>query len=85
MSPVQLFVYVTETRIVIEFTIKIQIKTQCKPLTPAPLPEYRARGARSKDVGKGERETPMPLSNTPSHNPLKQRAVTRRVGAKPSK
>jgi hypothetical protein len=27
-------------------------------------------------------ETPMPLSNTPSHNPLKQQAVTRRVGIK---
>jgi Na+/H+-dicarboxylate symporter len=27
-------------------------------------------------------ETPIPLSNTPSHNPLKQRAVTRRVNIK---
>jgi len=30
-------------------------------------------------AGESMGETPMPLSNTPSHNPLKQRAVTLRV------
>ncbi|MEI7459530.1 MAG: hypothetical protein WCK15_09005, partial [Pirellula sp.] len=43
------------------------------------LPEYRARGARSKDVGEDEASTPMPLSNTPSHNLLKQQAGQRGI------
>jgi len=34
------------------------------PSPPAPLPEYRARGARSKDVGKDEGVSPWNIENT---------------------
>jgi hypothetical protein len=54
---VQLFVYIPETQLGIEFTIKKPIKTVQNPSPPTPLPEYRARGARSKDVGKDEGNT----------------------------
>ena len=49
MSPVQLFVYVSETHLDIEFTIKKPIKTECKPLTPAPTPS----------TGRGEQDQKM--------------------------
>ena len=53
MSPVQLFVYVSETQLDIEFMIKKPIKTQCK--TPHPQPLSPKRG----EAGRGEQDQKM--------------------------
>ncbi len=72
MTPVQLFVCDSETQLEIEFTIKKPIKTQCKTPHPQPLSpstgEYRARGARSKDVDAASRCDCRTRPSTPGHS-----------------
>ena len=50
-TQVQWFVYASETRMDIEFTINIQIKTQCKPLTPSRSPRVQGEGSKIKRCG----------------------------------
>ena len=50
-TQVQRFVHASETRLDMEFTIKIQIKTQCNPLTPGPSPRVQGEGSKIKRCG----------------------------------
>ena len=50
MSSVQLFVYVSETQLDIEFTIKKPIKTQCKTPHPQPLSPSTGRGEQDQKM-----------------------------------
>ena len=58
MTPVQLFVCDSETRLDIEFTIKKLIKTKCKTPHPQPLSPSTGRGEQDQKMWVKMRATP---------------------------